>query len=270
MNRKKCVTIGVFDSGIGGLTVLHAINRLLPGANVIYFGDTARVPYGGKSQQTIITYSKQIVDFLNHQAALDLIVVACNTATALALPLLQKMSSIPIIGVIEPAVRMAIENSGAIAVIGTKATIASGEYQHQIRRLDRARHVFTLSCPLFVPLVEEGLVRSPIADASIDHYLATIKKKKIETLILGCTHYPLLKTRIKAYLGAQVKLIDSARETALCVRDQIGPVPGVGTNKIFVSDDTDAFIRAARFIRFKRLDCVKQVSIAIMELGDRK
>ncbi|MDI6841015.1 MAG: glutamate racemase [bacterium] len=218
-------SIGVFDSGVGGLTVVRELVRVLPNEQIVYFGDTARVPYGGKSTLTIRKFADQIVQFLLSKDV-KLIVVACNTVSATSLEWLKARYSLPIIGVIEPGVRQAIRTTKnqVIGVIGTKATIESGAYKtaiHKITPKIKRSHlkVYSKSCPLLVPLVEEGWINYTATTLILGRYLSGLKKKKIDTLILGCTHYPLLKHRIKEIMGTSVKLIDSAASVALEVRN---------------------------------------------------
>lgn len=211
--------IGVFDSGVGGLTVAREIMRLLPNENIVYFGDTARVPYGSKSQETIIRYSRQIIRFLKTKDV-KAIVIACNTASALALETVSQEVGIPIIGVVEPGARAAIEATGnkQIGVVATEATINSEIYTQMIRNEDSQIKVTGKACPLFVPLVEEGFAKHKIALDIIDIYLSELKSSNVDTLILGCTHYPLLRSRIREYLGDNIHLVNPAFETAQDVK----------------------------------------------------
>lgn len=207
--------IGVFDSGIGGLTVVAAIHQVLPRESTIYLGDTARVPYGPKSPSTVVRYSQEILDWLVAQRV-KAVVVACNTATAQALESLMATSPVPIIGVVEPGARaaVAVSEGGRIGVIGTSGTIASGAYRRAIESLANDVEVFEQACPLFVPLVEEGWVDHPAARLIAAEYLQPMLDAGIDTLVLGCTHYPLLKPLLAEVLGERVRLIDSAQETA--------------------------------------------------------
>lgn len=208
------MSIGVFDSGIGGLTVLKEIRKVLPNEKIYYLGDTARVPYGEKTKELIVRYSKEIVEFLLEKEV-SAIVVACNTATALALKELKETFKIPIIGVIEAGARTAINTtkSNKIGVIGTKATIKSGKYEEEIKLFNTKAEVFQKACPLFVPAVEEGILSGKLVNQIIKTYLDDFEGK-VDTLILGCTHYPLLKEVIgKIY--PDIKIVDPARETAL-------------------------------------------------------
>jgi len=208
--------IGIFDSGIGGLTVLKEIHALLPHEELIYLGDTARVPYGGKSKETVLRYTLNNVRFLEAQGV-KLVVVACNTASAYALPELLDHDNPPVVGVIEGGVEAAANSNGArIGVIGTEATINSMAYQNAVARLRPGSQVLAKACPMFVPLVEEGWVDNEIALAVAHEYLHEFQGK-VDALVLGCTHYPMLKTIISSVLGESTILIDSARETARIV-----------------------------------------------------
>lgn len=207
--------VGVFDSGIGGLTVAHEIIRQLPHESLIYFGDTARVPYGPKSPDTVRRYSREIATFLSDQGVKS-IVIACNTATAHALNTLRDEMDMPVIGVVEPGARAAVAATrrGHIGVIGTAGTIKSGAYERAIRALDPNVIVTPRACPLFVPLVEEGWIDHPATRTIAREYLDPMLAANVDTLVLGCTHYPLLKSLFRDVLGPDVRLIDSAEETA--------------------------------------------------------
>lgn len=207
--------IGVFDSGVGGLTVVREIMRQLPSENVVYFGDTARVPYGSKSKQTVLKFSRQIVRFLMTKNV-KAIVFACNTASALALEDMRDEIKVPVVGVVRPGAKMAVEmtKTKSVGVIGTDATIKSGIYTDYIRQLDHEVTVIGRSCPLFVPLVEEGLLEDRITDDMVDRYLSELKPYHVDSLVLGCTHYPLLMNPIKRYMGDSVTLVNPAYETA--------------------------------------------------------
>ena len=207
--------IGVFDSGIGGLTVVHEVIRQLPHESIVYFGDTARVPYGPKSPDTVRRYSREIAAFL-HDQGVKSIVVACNTATAHALGVLREEMDMPVIGVVEPGARAAVAatTTGRIGVIGTVGTIKSGAYERAIRALSPGVIVTARACPLFVPLVEEGWTDHDATRLIAREYLEPMVGDDIDTLVLGCTHYPLLKPMLRDVLGPDVRLIDSAEETA--------------------------------------------------------
>ena len=212
------MSIGVFDSGIGGLTVLKEIRKVLPNEKIFYFGDTARVPYGEKTKELITRYSKEIVEFLLDKEV-SAIVVACNTATALALEELKKTFKIPIIGVIKAGAKTAINTtkSGNIGVIGTKATVNSKRYEEEIKKLSENVKVIAKACPLFVPAVEEGILDGKLVNQIIKTYLDDFEKE-IDTLILGCTHYPLLKSAI-GEIYTNLNIVDPARETALDLKE---------------------------------------------------
>ncbi len=207
--------IGVFDSGVGGLTVVKELNRLLPNERIIYFGDTGRVPYGNKSRETIIHYSLQVAYFLMKKK-IKMLVIACNTASSVSLPTLKRHFHIPIIGVIEPGAKAAIENTSTnnIGVIGTLGTVKSNAYKKALKKISRKVNVYQDPCPLFVHLAEDGWNKNKIARMVADEYLKNLKGKDLDTLILGCTHYPLLKEVIQSSVGNKVALIDSGKETA--------------------------------------------------------
>ena len=207
--------IGVFDSGVGGLTVAREIMRQLPGEDLVYFGDTARVPYGSKSKNTVLKYSRQIVRFLRTKEV-KAIVVACNTASALALDEIAAEIDIPIIGVVKPGAKMAVETTktGNVGVIGTESTIKSGIYNDYIRELNPDITVVSKACPLFVPLVEEGLLEDRVTDDIVARYLQEMKEYHVDALVLGCTHYPLIRNTIGRIMGDQVTLVNPAYETA--------------------------------------------------------
>jgi len=207
--------IGVFDSGIGGLTVVRELFRQLPEESIVYFGDTARVPYGPKSDETIQTFALQDARFLEEQGV-KFIVVACNTVSSNSLDLLKDNISMPIEGVIQPGARAAVgaTRSGRVGVIGTDSTIASRAYERAIRDLDKDIRIFARSCPLFVPLAEEGWIDDPVTTQVAERYLSHLRRCQVDVLVLGCTHYPLLKDIISRTMGPEVTLIDSATATA--------------------------------------------------------
>lgn len=244
--------IGVFDSGIGGLTVVAALRQLLPAENIFYLGDTARVPYGGKSQATVERYSFEIAGLLLAEQA-KLVVVACNTASALALPRLQETLRVPVVGVIAPGAAAAAEESatGRVGVIGTRATIASGAYERALHKLAPRLDVRTAACPLLVPLIEEGWLEHPVTDQVIRQYLQPLLDGGIDTLILGCTHYPLLKPALARIAGPAVRLVDSAQNCALAVQGilqsggLIAPEDEPGSLQVALTDASDSFLRVA-------------------------
>lgn len=220
MSDTRDQPIGVFDSGIGGLTVAHELFEILPNESVLYFGDTARVPYGPKSPETVMRYSREAAAFLISRGV-KMIVVACNTATAHAYETLRDELSIPVVGVVEPGARTAARASatGRIGVIGTTGTIASGAYDYALRRLLPDARVYAQPCPLFVPLIEEGWTDRDVTRRVAEEYLAPLHDVDIDVLILGCTHYPLLSPLLSDVMGVGVTLVDSAHETALEVKD---------------------------------------------------
>ncbi len=244
--------IGIFDSGVGGLTVFKEIRELLPHEDLIYFGDTARVPYGSKSIQVIQRFSSEITGFLEH-LNVKMIVVACNTASALALNKLKSETSLPVIGVIDPGVRAAVKaaGNGIIGVIGTRATINSGAYQERVGRLRNNLKIVARACPLLVPIVEENLLDSDIARLALKMYLSEFKGLQISSLILACTHYPLLKSLINDFFAGQTVLIDSAYETAKEVKEILqarricSDATRIGREQFFASDCTEAFVAIA-------------------------
>lgn len=247
--------IGIFDSGIGGLTVLKALLELLPGETLIYLGDTARTPYGTKSAEVVRRYSFENTDFLIEKG-IKLLVVACNTSSAVAVEALQERHQIPVIGVIEPGVRAAVDatRNGKVGVIATEATISSGSYTRALRRLRPDLEIYTRACPLFVPLAEEGWTDNEVAQIAAQRYLGSLRRSGIDTLILGCTHYPLLRDVIQETMGAGVTLIDSATATAKCVWDVLrqNGIPrelGTGAACFFVTDAPDRFVKVgSRFL----------------------
>lgn len=216
---KNDAPIGVFDSGIGGLTVAKEIMHQIPNERIIYFGDTARVPYGSKSKETVITYTKQITHFLMNKGV-KAIVIACNTASAMALETVEKEIDIPIIGVVKPGVKMAEKatKNGRIGVIGTEATIRSDIYKELLSKSNPNLTVFGKACPLFVPLVEEGLIEDSVTIEMARRYMSELTVHDIDTLVLGCTHYPLLRKIIQKIVGEQVTLVNPAYETARCLK----------------------------------------------------
>lgn len=257
--EERALPIGVFDSGIGGLTVAREIMRQMPNEKIIYFGDTARVPYGSKSRETVLKYSQQIVRFLLEQNV-KAIAVACNTASAYALPEIEKDCPVPIIGVIRPGAKTAVEatKNGRIGVIGTEATVESGTYPEYVHSIAPMAQVLSRACPLFVPLVEEGLWEDPVTDEIARRYLAELMDEDIDTLILGCTHYPLIRDAIGRIVGEGVTLVNPAYETAqtlhelLTERDLLAdhhPALGeVNQYQFFVSDMAEKFRRFANSI----------------------
>ena len=250
--------LGVFDSGIGGLTVARALFERLPHEAVLYFGDTARVPYGPKSPETVRRYSAEILAFLLGQGV-KAVVVACNTSTAHALEQLRALapSGVPVIGVIEPGARAAVRatRAGHVGVIGTAGTVASGAYERAITALRPGVRVHAQACPLFVPLVEEGWFAHAAAELIAREYLDPLKRAGVDVLVLGCTHYPLLKPLLARVMGAGVTLVDSAEETAkaaareLEARGLLAPGAAPARHRFVVSDDEPHFRKVgARFL----------------------
>lgn len=245
--------IGVFDSGIGGLTVVRQIRRLLPRENLVYLGDTARLPYGTKSAATVRAYAAQNLAFLGTKQV-KAIVVACNTASAVALPRpTAKPGDLPIVGVIAPGAAEAIRRSrtGCIAVLGTRATVDSGAYERALRRLRPDVRVHARACPLFVPLAEEGLVRGALVESVVRLHIAPVLRKGVDTLVLGCTHYPLLATAIRRVAGPRVTLVDSATATARALSELLADrglerATGRGRLTVHLTDPSRQFVRVAR------------------------
>lgn len=248
MNKQA---IGVFDSGLGGLTILSALHKRLPNEDLIYFGDTANVPYGSKSKTAVTRFSLAIARFLQEQGV-KLIVVACNTASALALAELRKQISIPVIGVIESGAEKAVRSTknGKIAVLGTEATIKSRAYPKAVLKRNKTAEVFQQACPLFVPLVEENWAQTPVARLTAKTYLASVIKSGADTVILGCTHYPVLKPVIAGILGKRVTMVDSSDTLAeavehLLVQSGQAAPKRKGRLTVFASDDPKRFKRLA-------------------------
>jgi glutamate racemase len=252
----SALPIGVFDSGLGGLTVVRAIYEQLPGESTLYFGDTARVPYGPKSPDTVRRYSLEILRWLIGQRV-KAVVVACNTSTAHALEALQQASPVPVIGVIEPGARAAVQAAGGrpIGVIGTAGTIASGAYERAIQKRAPGSHVVSRACPLLVPLVEEGWFERPATRLIAEEYLAPLRDAAVGSLVLGCTHYPLLKPLLQGVMGRDVRLIDSAAETARALASVLereglaAPEGGPASHHFAVTDDAPRFLAVgSRFL----------------------
>ncbi len=237
--------IGIFDSGLGGLTALKEIHALTPGENLIYFGDTGRVPYGTRSVETIIRYAKQDAAFLLSKGV-DAIVVACGTVSTTALPELRKTLPVPVIGVVEPAAEAAVAatKNKKIAVIGTTATVRSGAFERAIHALDEGIEIVTQDCPLFVPLVENGFLDGEIPRLSCEFYLKKIRESGADTLILGCTHYPLIADCIRRALPG-VTMINTGAEAARHLVKTVGRREGCGEVRYFVSDDPALFAASA-------------------------
>ncbi|MBW1849406.1 MAG: glutamate racemase [Deltaproteobacteria bacterium] len=261
--------IGIFDSGIGGLTVASAFREKLQGYDIVYFGDTARTPYGTKSPETVISYSLQNAEFLISQGA-KIIVIACNTASSIAAGAIVNKFDIPLFEVITPAVNLSIQASRnfQIGVIGTRATIKSNIYEQKILQANPNARVYSVACPMLVPLVEEGWFKRPETRMIVKKYLHPLKVRKIDTLILGCTHYPLLKNIIQIKIGKRVKVIDSAEGVVEDVKRFLKNNPKVdGTlskkedHKIFVSDITEQFEKTAK-VTLKRNVTLEHITIS--------
>ncbi len=270
--HKGCTApIGVFDSGVGGLTVAREIMRNLPNERIVYFGDTARVPYGSKSRETILRYSRQIIRFLRTEQV-KAIVIACNTASALALDEVEKELDIPIIGVIKSGAHVAAASTEnkRVGVIGTESTIKSGMYDQLIREEDPEITVYGKACPLFVPLVEEGWLKDPVTETVARRYLKELLDEGIDSLILGCTHYPLLRSLIGEIAGPSVRLVNPAYETArelerLLAKHDIlstqAKPPGNEPYKFYVSDAADKFKRFANSILPYDIETTQKINI---------
>ena len=267
----KNAPIGVFDSGVGGLTVAREIMRQIPNERIVYFGDTARVPYVSKSKDNIIKFSRQIIRFLQTENV-KAIVIACNTASALALDEMQQEFELPILGVVKPGAKVAVETTvnKRIGLIGTEANIRSGVYTRYIKSLDDEAKVFEKACPLFVPLVEEGWLHDDITLQVASRYLEELKEKDIDTLIMGCTHYPLIRSTIRKVMGDKVNLVNPAYETAielknLLERDNLANKCDVDSPssmyRFYVSDAEEKFKLFANSILPFDITMTKQINI---------
>jgi glutamate racemase len=260
--------IGIFDSGVGGLTVLKEVMKALPQEDTIYLGDTARVPYGTKSPETVTRYSMEITSFLVKRD-IKLLIVACNTASAFSLEALKQHFSIPIVGVIEPGARRAASTTktGKVGVIGTEGTIRSSAYTKAIKRINPEIEVITRACPLFVPLAEEGWVDNEVARLTAETYLKGLKSEGVDTLVLGCTHYPILKGTIGEIMGDGVQLVDSAEETARTVAailrnsGLIRPACERGNHHYFVTDVPAGFLKVGNRFLNGILEDVHQIAL---------
>ena len=257
--------IGVFDSGVGGLTVLHEITELLPHEHLIYLGDTARFPYGSKSADTVRRYAIENSEFLAEKG-IKMLVVACNSAAAVGLEALRERFDIPVIGVIEPGAQRAVKQTrnGKVGVIGTETTISSGLYTRALRSLRADLEIYTRACPLFVPLAEEGWVDNDVARSTAAAYLTSLKRSGIDTLVLGCTHYPLLAGVIAGVMGDRVTLVDSARTTADTVRDTLiryglARRSGAGSVSFFVTDVPDRFVKVGGRFMGQKVDSAVRI-----------
>jgi len=267
-NDIKNAPIGVFDSGIGGLTVVKELIRSLPGEDIVYLGDTARVPYGTKSGRTVIAYSHSNTEFLISKG-IKLLVVACNTASSVSLPSLKSEFDIPVIGVIEPGATKAVSvtKTGKIGIIGTPSTINSGAYKSAIENLNPEIEVFSKACPLFVPLADEGWTDGEIIERIAEEYLNPIKETGIDVLVLGCTHYPLLKATIQKIMGNQITLVDSAEETASQIKDILdkedilNEKTSLSKREFYLTDVSDTFLSVAGKFLGEKIDKIEMVDI---------
>lgn len=266
MNNRD--SIAVFDSGLGGLTVLKELNKNLPFEKFIYFGDTARVPYGNKSSTTIIKYALNIVDFLLKQK-IKLIIIGCNTVSAVALKQITDKTNIPIIDVIKPCVNKAIKTTknNQIGIIGTKTTIESKTYQNQILNINKNTTIYSQACPLFVPIIEEGMFEEELTKITIKKYLKKIKTTTFDTLILGCTHYPLIKKEIRKYIGKKINIIDSSITTAeytkkYLIKNKLATYKKhTYKNIYYISDTQSNFDKNAKIFLKQKLEKIIQVHL---------
>lgn len=269
--------IGVFDSGLGGLTAVRELSRLLPGEDIVYFGDTGRVPYGGRSRQTIVKYARQDVSFLS-SFDLKILLVACGTVSSTALDVVEEASNLPVVGVVRPASQRAAElsRSGRIGLIGTQATIRTGAYERNITTLRPEVELISCPCPLFVPLVENGRFRpgDVVIETVVKEYLQPLKDGAVDTLVLGCTHYPLLREVIGAFMGPEVHLVDSgaegARRTAerLQTMDALADPNRTGICHYYVSDSTEGFTQLASIFLQRNVNGqVQQIEIENYDSG---
>jgi glutamate racemase len=270
--------IGVFDSGIGGLTVVRALRKVLPAEDIFYLGDTARLPYGTKNKSTIERYSLEIAGLLLSEGA-KIIVVACNTASALALPRLQEVLRIPVIGVITPGARAATKTtkSGRIGVIGTRATMTSGAYEQAIRALSPSATVISQPCPLLVPIIEEGMFRDSVTEEVLHLYLDPLLVEGVDTLVLGCTHYPLLAPLIAEVAGPGVTLVDSAENCAIAVvqllkeLDLLNTSNDSGRLNVALTDESNPFLQTAERVLSLNIDRLEKrvvQGVALTRMAD--
>ncbi len=267
MNNKA---IGIFDSGVGGLTVFKEVKKVLPSESIIYFGDTARVPYGIRSKETVTRYSIENTEFLLSKG-IKLLIIACNTASSLSIEEIKKRTSIPVIGVIEPGARAALRatRNKKIGIIGTEATIKSRAYPEAIKKINSSVEVFSKACPLFVPLVEEGWTSGTVTRLVAETYLKELGEKGIDTLILGCTHYPLLKPVISEVMGGNVQLIDSAVETAIAVKQVIedNGLRSISQRpyyNFYVTDSPERFLSVGERFLGERIDNIEKIDLELL------
>ena len=261
-------SLGVFDSGIGGLTVVNQIMKTLPRENIVYFGDTARVPYGAKSEKVIIDYAIQITNFLLSKD-IKMLVVACNTVTAVALDVLKARFDIPVIGVIEPGAKAAVNSTivKKVGVIGTITTVKSNAYSKEIKKIDASISVISKACPLFVPLVEEGLIDHQATKIIAAEYLLPLTEKGIDSIVLGCTHYPIIRKIIQSVIGHKIKIIDSAESTAFDIKNVLKDKKILNSlnqspnYQFYVSDLPQKFDEIGTRFLGKKLENVKRVQL---------
>ncbi len=261
--------IGVFDSGLGGLTVVAAMKKSLPDENIIYLGDTARVPYGDKSPSNIIRFGMEDASFLVSKGV-KLIVVACNTVSAIAISEIRaKFADVPVIGVLEAGVAACLKaKPSSVAVIGTRATVSSDAYRREIHAVNHEISIRTIACPLFVPIVEEGLADSEICRLTIDFYMKSLKKEVPDMLLLACTHYPMLKKSFRKYLSRKVKIVDSAEACAKFAEEYLkknslaASKSSTGTERFYVTDMPDSFFKQAKKFLGRDLEHFQKVSIS--------
>ena len=267
--RNSSAPIGIFDSGVGGLTVFRAIERRLPNESLVYLGDTARIPYGVRSASTIERYALECATFIQSRGV-KAIVIACNTASALAANYLRSKCSVPVIGVIRPGARRAIESTrnGRIGVIATEATVASGAYQRAMLALRENLEIVSRACPLFVPLAEEGWVNHPVTRDVAEEYLGELRSSRVDTLVLGCTHYPILRPVIEQTMGDSVSYVDSgeAVETLARMLEEEGLTCTSGqqpTEEFYVTDSAERFRRVAEMFLGRPPESVETVELGI-------
>lgn len=260
--------IGVFDSGIGGLTVVKEVMDILPNEDIIYFGDTARVPYGNKSKDTIEKFSLQICRFLETKNV-KAIVIACNTASAYALKEVREKFDIPILGVISPGAKEAVKNTrnNKIGIIGTEGTVSSGAYSNKINEIKENINIFSTPCPLFVPIVEEGWSEKEASYMIASEYLDSIKKSEVDTLVMGCTHYPLLNNVVQKIMGEDVLLVNPAKETAVELKNVLeslkstNPKKEIGEYNFYVSDNSKRFVKVGENFLNKKIEKILEIDI---------
>ena len=267
---RSSLPIGIFDSGAGGLTVLKAINKLLPNENIIYLGDGARLPYGNKSRETIIRYTIESSRFLSEKK-IKLLIVACHTASSIALDALTERLSLPILGMVIPCLPDLLSSlkTNKIAILGTQATVSSRIYQNALEEQYPASSIVTIACPLFVPLVEEDLIETPMTRESIKHYLQPLKEQNITTVLLACTHYPLLQNVIQDYLGEQCLLIDPAFSCAKAAKsilensDLLNHKTQTGSTAFYTTDDPEKFKQLGERFLGSPIKSIEKVNLPI-------